>query len=55
MMPFAFLILVTLFVGYANGANDNFKGVAPLYGWFHPDWAEASGSLPEPWHWEYAG
>ncbi len=32
MMPFAFLILVTLFVGYANGANDNFKGVATLYG-----------------------
>jgi hypothetical protein len=28
---------------------------APLYGWFHPAWAEPSGSLPEPWHWEYAG
>jgi zinc D-Ala-D-Ala carboxypeptidase len=28
---------------------------APLYGWFHPDWAAAGGSLPEPWHWEYAG
>ncbi len=28
---------------------------APLYGWFHPAWAEAGGSLPEPWHWEYAG
>ena len=32
MMPFAFLIFVALFVGYANGANDNFKGVATLYG-----------------------
>ena len=31
------------------------KQNAPLYGWFHPDWAEQSGSLPEPWHWEYAG
>jgi hypothetical protein len=31
------------------------KQNAPLYGWFHPDWAEPSGSLPEPWHWEYAG
>lgn len=31
------------------------KQHAPLYGWFHPDWAEPSGSLPEPWHWEYAG
>jgi hypothetical protein len=28
---------------------------APLYGWFHPSWASAGGSLPEPWHWEYAG
>ena len=28
---------------------------APLYGWFHPSWAAAGGSLPEPWHWEYAG
>jgi zinc D-Ala-D-Ala carboxypeptidase len=28
---------------------------APLYGWFHPSWAAAGGSLPEPWHFEYAG
>lgn len=28
---------------------------APLHGWFHPSWAAAGGSLPEPWHWEYAG
>jgi hypothetical protein len=19
----------------------------------HPDWAQARGSNPEPWHWEY--
>ncbi len=31
------------------------KQNAPLYGWFHPAWAEPNGSLPEPWHWEYAG
>ena len=31
------------------------KQNAPLYAWFHPDWAEPTGSLPEPWHWEYAG
>jgi hypothetical protein len=31
------------------------KQNAPLYGWFHPDWAEPTGTLPEPWHWEYAG
>lgn len=28
---------------------------APLYGWFHPSWAGAGGSLPEPWHWEFSG
>lgn len=26
------LVLATLFIGYANGANDNFKGVATLFG-----------------------
>jgi hypothetical protein len=28
---------------------------APLYGWFHPAWAEPSGSMPEAWHWEFGG
>lgn len=28
---------------------------APLYGWFHPSWAQPGGSRPEPWHWEYGG
>ena len=28
---------------------------AGLYGWFHPSWAEPTGSQPEPWHWEFAG
>ncbi len=32
MTIFSLLFLVTLFVAYANGANDNFKGVATLYG-----------------------
>ena len=27
-----FIFLTTLFLAYANGANDNFKGVATLYG-----------------------
>ncbi|GAB3356633.1 hypothetical protein GCM10027300_26160 [Modestobacter lapidis] len=26
---------------------------AARYGWVHPNWAAASGSNPEPWHWEY--
>jgi len=25
------------------------------YGWALPAWARASGSKPEPWHWEYVG
>jgi inorganic phosphate transporter, PiT family len=32
MLTTALLFLATLFVAYANGANDNFKGVATLYG-----------------------
>jgi hypothetical protein len=28
---------------------------AGTFGWFHPDWAEPSGSKPEPWHWEFGG
>lgn len=32
MSVVVFLLLLTLFVAYANGANDNFKGVATLYG-----------------------
>ncbi len=28
---------------------------APLFGWFHPAWARATGTLPEPWHWEFGG
>ena len=26
---------------------------AARFGWLHPDWADRSGSNPEPWHWEY--
>lgn len=28
---------------------------APEYGWTHPTWARATGSKPEPWHWEFVG
>ena len=28
---------------------------APLYGFFHPRWAQQDGSKPEPWHWEFGG
>lgn len=26
---------------------------ARAFGWTNPDWARATGSKPEPWHWEY--
>lgn len=26
---------------------------AGAFGWIHPDWAQAHGTKPEPWHWEY--
>lgn len=32
MILSGFLLISTLFLAYANGANDNFKGVATLYG-----------------------
>src|SRR3972149_3489335 len=32
MLVTALLFLTVLFVAYSNGANDNFKGVATLYG-----------------------
>lgn len=23
------------------------------FGWFNPEWAQADGNRPEPWHWEF--
>lgn len=40
---------------FGTGAHRWMKLNASLYGWFHPAWAEPSGSMPEPWHWEYGG
>jgi hypothetical protein len=38
-----------------SAAHEWMKANAGKFGWFHPDWAEPSGSKPEPWHWEYNG
>lgn len=27
---------------------------APLFGFYHPAWAQPGGSKPEPWHWEFS-
>ncbi|MBR7742334.1 D-alanyl-D-alanine carboxypeptidase family protein [Phycicoccus sp. BSK3Z-2] len=40
---------------FGSPAHQWMRQNAPLYGWFHPSWAGAGGSLPEPWHWEFAG
>ncbi|MEI2775636.1 MAG: D-alanyl-D-alanine carboxypeptidase family protein [Tetrasphaera sp.] len=40
---------------YSNPAHLWMQRNAPLYGWFHPSWAAQGGTLPEPWHWEFAG
>lgn len=39
---------------FASPAHLWMQRNAPLYGWFHPVWAEPSGVMPEPWHWEFA-
>ena len=39
---------------FASPAHLWMQRNAPLYGWFHPAWAEPKGSMPEPWHWEFA-
>jgi D-alanyl-D-alanine carboxypeptidase len=40
---------------FGTATHDWMLANAPLFGWFHPAWAEPTGTLPEPWHWEYGG
>lgn len=41
MIIFICILLVTIFLAYANGANDNFKGVATLFGSSASDYKKA--------------
>jgi len=41
MMTIIFILLSTLFLAYSNGANDNFKGVATLFGSGASDYKKA--------------
>jgi PiT family inorganic phosphate transporter len=41
MLLIALLVVSVLFLAYANGANDNFKGVATLYGSFSANYRTA--------------
>lgn len=43
MLSLTFLFLATLFLAYSNGANDNFKGVATLFGSGTTDYKRAIG------------
>ena len=38
-----------------SSAHEWMQANAGAFGWFHPDWAEPSGSRPEAWHWEFSG
>ena len=38
-----------------SAAHKWMQAHAGQFGWFHPDWAEPSGSKPEAWHWEFRG
>jgi LAS superfamily LD-carboxypeptidase LdcB len=40
---------------FADPAHQWMKLNGPHFGWVHPAWAEPSGGLPEPWHWEFTG
>lgn len=41
MLTIIFILLATIFLAYANGANDNFKGVATLFGSGTADYKKA--------------
>lgn len=41
MIPVILILLSTFFLAYANGANDNFKGVATLFGSGTADYKKA--------------
>lgn len=38
---------------FATAQHAWMKANAARFGWVHPHWAEAGGSRPEPWHWEF--
>lgn len=40
---------------FGSAQHNWMRANANTFGWFHPRWAQYDGSLPEPWHWEYAG
>ncbi len=39
--------------GFGSPEHEWMRANAPTFAWVHPSWARQSGSLPEPWHWEF--
>lgn len=39
---------------FGSEAHRWMQANAATFGFVHPTWAQAGGSQPEPWHWEYA-
>ncbi len=40
---------------FGSPQHEWMRANAPLYGFFHPGWAQQGGSRPEAWHWEFGG
>ncbi|MFF1528112.1 D-alanyl-D-alanine carboxypeptidase family protein [Cellulomonas sp. NPDC058312] len=40
---------------FGSDEHDWMLAHAEEYGWTLPSWARATGSKPEPWHWEFTG
>lgn len=38
---------------FGSAQHQWMRANAPKFGWIHPGWARQTGSLPEPWHWEF--
>lgn len=39
--------------GFGSPLHTWLVAKGPAFGWYQPAWAKPTGSLPEPWHWEY--
>lgn len=39
---------------FGSDAHTWMRANAGRFGWYHPAWAQAGGSRPEAWHWEFA-
>ena len=38
---------------FGSAEHQWMRAHAGSFGWFHPGWAQAGGSRPEAWHWEF--